>query len=183
MDLLLRRRARAVGPESIREVVFGVEDGVVQNMTLIAGMVGALATNAIVVLAGAVNAIAGVLSMSMGTYLSSQAERDALAACGRTEAITRSPVRDASVMAAAYATGALVPLVPFLLPNIGRAVAVAVAMGLTATALFGLGVLKAVVSRQPPLRSGVLLLALASAAGTAGYLIGVGARLVFRLDL
>ena len=36
---ILRRQSTAAA--SIREVVFGVEDGVVQNMTLVAGMVGA----------------------------------------------------------------------------------------------------------------------------------------------
>ncbi|MDP2623752.1 MAG: hypothetical protein Q8Q29_08145 [Actinomycetota bacterium] len=54
------RRVR-FGPESIREVVFGVEDGVVQNMVLIAGMVGAALSDTIILLAGSVNAIAGVV--------------------------------------------------------------------------------------------------------------------------
>lgn len=70
--LLHPLRRDRVGPESIREVVFGVEDGVVQNMALIAGMVGAALASFVIVLAGSINAIAGVLSMSMGTYLSSQ---------------------------------------------------------------------------------------------------------------
>ena len=36
-----------LGAESIRELVFGVEDGVVQNMTLIVGMIGAALSNRI----------------------------------------------------------------------------------------------------------------------------------------
>lgn len=75
-DQMLSHAFRRVrfGPESIREVVFGVEDGVV--------------------------------SMSMGTYLSSQAERDALVAAGAPVANgLRSPIRDAMVMAGAYAVG------------------------------------------------------------------------------
>src|SRR3990172_2138493 len=95
-----------LGIESIREVVFGVEDGLVQNMTLIAGMVGADLGAGVIVLAGMVNALAGVLSMSMGTFLSSQAERDALVAAGREGGVVRSPGRDAMVMAAAYGVGA-----------------------------------------------------------------------------
>src|SRR3990170_687107 len=91
-----------LGPESIREIVFGVEDGMVQNMTLIAGMVGATLSDGVIVLAGVVNAVAGVLSMSMGTFLSSQAERDALLASGVAAPVARSPLRDAGVMAAAY---------------------------------------------------------------------------------
>lgn len=172
-----------VHPESIREIVFGVEDGVVQNMTLIAGMVGAMVSNGVVVLAGSVNAIAGVLSMSMGTYLSSQAEGDALAAAGCDPGVRRSPLRDALVMAAAYGLGGLVPLLPFAIPIFEPAVAIVVAVALTVAALFALGVLKGAVSRQPRVRSGITLLGLALGAGLAGYLIGVLARTVFGLEV
>lgn len=172
------RRAR-LGPESIREIVFGTEDGVVQNMALIAGMVGATLSGGVIVLAGSINAIAGVLAMSMGTYLSSQAERDALVAHNGGVDAERSPVRDAMVMALAYAVGAFVPLVPFMLPFLGRTAAVWGAVFMAGIALFALGVVKAEVSGQDRIRSGVQLLLLASAAGLAGYLIGSAAQAVF----
>jgi VIT1/CCC1 family predicted Fe2+/Mn2+ transporter len=185
VHLLLKplRRDR-LGPESIREVVFGVEDGAVQNTALIAGMVGAGLASSVIVLAGSINAIAGVLAMSMGTYLSSEAERDALLADDSTTGgRLRSPIRDAFVMAAAYAFGALVPLLPFTLPFVGRGVAIAAAVALAATTLFALGVLKADVSHQPRLRSGVQLLVLASIAGLTGYLLGVAAQAIFGIDV
>lgn len=169
-------------PESIREIVFGVEDGVVQNMTLIAGMVGARLSGGVIVLAGCVNAIAGILSMSLGTYLSSQAERDALCAAACDSGVRRSPHRDAAVMAAAYGAGALVPLAPFTLPFLSTGAAVSLAVVLTVAALFGLGVLTGVVGRQPRIRSGVRLLTLALGAGVVGYLIGVLARTAFGLS-
>jgi len=182
--LLNPLRRDRLGPESIREVVFGVEDGVVQNMALIAGMVGAGLASSVIVLAGSINAIAGVLSMSMGTYLSSQAERDALLVDDSgIGGVLRSPIQDAVVMAGAYAFGALVPLLPFTLPFVGRGTAVAAAIGLTAVTLFALGVLKANVSRQPRLRSGIQLLVLASLAGVAGYLLGVAAQAIFGIEV
>jgi VIT1/CCC1 family predicted Fe2+/Mn2+ transporter len=122
MHLRLRPSAvsrRRFGADSIRELVFGIEDGVVQNVTLIAGMVGASLPNQIIVIAAAINAIAGVLSMSMGTYLSSKAERDvALATSDESAAVGHrincdSPLRDALIMAGAYTVGAVVPLLPF----------------------------------------------------------------------
>ncbi|MBT8212924.1 MAG: VIT1/CCC1 transporter family protein [Acidimicrobiia bacterium] len=186
MQLLFRPvRGGQFRPESIREVVFGVEDGVVQNMTLIAGMVGASLSATVIVLAGSINAIAGVLSMSVGTYLSSQAERDALIAGGadRNGNGLRSPVRDALIMAAAYALGAVVPLIPFMLtfldkvPAFGAAAVVALAM------LYWLGVVKAVVGNQPKMRSGIQLLLLATAAGVVGFLLGAAARAIFGIDV
>jgi predicted membrane protein (TIGR00267 family) len=175
-------RRRWLGPESIREIVFGVEDGVVQNMTLIAGMVGATMSGGVIVLAGVVNAVAGVLSMSMGTFLSSQAERDALTATGVESVVRRSPIRDAVVMAAAYGVGAVVPLLPFTIPMMSRTAAVIAAVTLTAVGLFALGALKGALSKQARLRTGAQLLLLASAAGLAGYLIGAMARSVFNLS-
>lgn len=175
------RRAR-LGPESIREIVFGTEDGVVQNTALIAGMVGASLSNSVIVLAGSINAIAGVLAMSMGTYLSSQAERDALLAHNGGLEAERSPVRDALVMAMAYAIGALVPLLPFVLP-FGRTQAVVATIVLAGAVLFLLGVAKAEVSGRPHVRSGIELLVLASAAGLAGYLVGVAAQAMFDIAI
>ncbi len=175
---------RSLAADSIREVVFGVEDGVVQNMTLVAGMVGAQLSSRVIIIAASINAIAGVLSMSMGTYLSSQAERDvARATEGPLPAAGRSPGRDALVMAGAYALGAGVPLVPFVagLSPVGLALLVAVA--LTAATLFGLGALKGELSHQSRIRSGLQMLLLASAAGIAGFLIGVAARGIFSLEV
>jgi VIT1/CCC1 family predicted Fe2+/Mn2+ transporter len=183
---------RGPGAESIRELVFGVEDGVVQNMTLIAGMVGAALSSKIILIAAAINAIAGVLSMSMGTYLSSQAERDvALARRDGAEppAINpdlplpiRSPRRDALVMAGAYAVGATIPLLPFIGGFLDDGPALALAIVLAGLTLFFLGVGKGSLSNQHPIRSGFQMLILASAAGLAGYFLGVVARAVFGLD-
>jgi VIT1/CCC1 family predicted Fe2+/Mn2+ transporter len=176
-------RRRSVGAASIREVVFGVEDGVVQNMALIAGMVGGGLTNRVVVFAGAINAIAGVLSMSMGTYLSSRAEIDVADAMdGEAAPPHNSPGRDAAVMATAYAVGAMAPLLPFTI-GLSRPTSLVLAMIVTAVTLFALGVGKAVLSGQQRAKSGLQMLTLASAAGLLGYLIGVAARAIFDLQV
>ncbi|MDH3605591.1 MAG: VIT1/CCC1 transporter family protein [Acidimicrobiia bacterium] len=181
----LRNGRPPVGPESIRELVFGVEDGVVQNLTLIAGMVGGGLSSAVIVFAGAVNAIAGVLSMSMGTYLSSKAEQDVAAAVanGHAPFEQATPGRDAAVMAGAYAVGAFVPILPFALSFLDRPVSLGLAVVLALLTLFILGYGKAVVSHQRRVRSGMEMLVLASAAGLLGFLLGALARGVFGLDV
>ena len=60
---------------SIREVVFGAQDGLVSTFAVVAGLAAAGVGNLVVLLGGAVSAVAGVLSMSIGTYLSSRAQR------------------------------------------------------------------------------------------------------------
>ncbi|HZF05956.1 MAG TPA: VIT1/CCC1 transporter family protein [Patescibacteria group bacterium] len=60
---------------SIREVVFGAQDGLVSTFAVIAGLAAAGVGPLVVLLGGAVSAMAGVLSMSIGTFLSSRAQR------------------------------------------------------------------------------------------------------------
>ena len=65
---------------SIREVVFGAQDGLVSTLAVVAGLAAAGAEHLAVLLAGAVSAVAGVLSMSIGTFLSSRAQQQVYAA-------------------------------------------------------------------------------------------------------
>jgi vacuolar iron transporter family protein len=60
---------------SIREVVFGAQDGLVSTFAVVAGLAAAGVGPLVVLLGGAVSAMAGVLSMSIGTFLSSRAQR------------------------------------------------------------------------------------------------------------
>jgi VIT1/CCC1 family predicted Fe2+/Mn2+ transporter len=60
---------------SIREVVFGAQDGLVSTFAVVAGLAAAGVSNVVVLLGGLVSAVAGVLSMSIGTFLASRAQR------------------------------------------------------------------------------------------------------------
>lgn len=60
---------------SIREVVFGAQDGLVSTFAVVAGLAAGGVGALVVLLGGAVSAMAGVLSMSIGTFLSSRAQR------------------------------------------------------------------------------------------------------------
>ncbi|HEY7518606.1 MAG TPA: VIT1/CCC1 transporter family protein [Methylomirabilota bacterium] len=222
---------------SIREVVFGAQDGLVSTFSVVAGLAAAGVGNLVVLLGGAVAAVAGVLSMSIGTFLASRAQRQlyetelarerreirehpgeeiaeliaALHARGMarpdaaevarrigrhpdlllsTLAIFElglapqrlgTPVRDALVMAVAFAVGSVVPLVPFLL---GPALpALALAAAVTLAALFLVGVLKARVAGVSPLRSGLEVALLAAASGLLSFGLGRLASVVLGVDI
>jgi VIT1/CCC1 family predicted Fe2+/Mn2+ transporter/rubrerythrin len=60
---------------SIREVVFGAQDGLVSTFAVVAGLAAAGLGHLVIILGGAVSAVAGVLSMSIGTFLASRAQR------------------------------------------------------------------------------------------------------------
>jgi VIT1/CCC1 family predicted Fe2+/Mn2+ transporter/rubrerythrin len=220
----------------IRELVFGAQDGLVSTFAVVAGLAAAGGHNVTVFLAGAMSVIAGVLSMSVGTFLSSRAQRQvyeaelelergeirqspgeeaaelvaALMARGmsRPDAaeVTRrvarypgvmldvvgvfelglapqrlgTPVRDAFVMAAAFAAGGLTPLLPFLLP---ARIALPVSALASVAALFLVGALKARLARISIVRSGLEVVVLGVGSGLVGFAIGRLASIALGVDL
>ncbi len=58
----------------IREVVFGVQDGLLSTLGFVAGLNGAGANSHLVLLAGLVEMFSGAMSMAAGAYLSGKAE-------------------------------------------------------------------------------------------------------------
>ena len=60
----------------VREIVFGMNDGLVEVLASVAGIVGIYKSNIVAALAGLIIGISGTLSMSVGAYLSSRSEKD-----------------------------------------------------------------------------------------------------------
>lgn len=61
---------------NLRAAVFGINDGLVSNMSLILGMVGANANEHYIVLAGIAGLLAGAFSMGAGEYISVRTQRE-----------------------------------------------------------------------------------------------------------
>ncbi len=62
--------------EVIRDIVFGMEDGLVSNLGLVLGVAAGSRDASAVILAGAASMFAGAFSMSAGSYLSSKSQRE-----------------------------------------------------------------------------------------------------------
>ncbi len=73
----------------VREVVFGVQDGLLTTLGLTTGVAtataGAAVAHTTILIAGLVGALAGMVSMGSGAYLATGAERDLLRAAIRKE--------------------------------------------------------------------------------------------------
>ena len=61
---------------TLRAAVFGANDGLVSNLSLIMGVAGASADNDLIVLAGIAGLLAGAFSMAAGEYISMQSQRE-----------------------------------------------------------------------------------------------------------
>src|SRR5215470_1171957 len=67
---LIESRAR------IREFVFGIQDGLISTVGLLAGVQGATQSSVVVIITGLTAMFSGAISMAAGSYLSSSAEKD-----------------------------------------------------------------------------------------------------------
>jgi predicted membrane protein (TIGR00267 family) len=81
-----------------------------------------------------------------------------------------SPIQGAVVMGAAFALGALAPILPYLLLPIG--VAVWVSILATGAVLFAIGVVKTRWTHGKAIASGIEILAIGAVAGIVGYFFG-----------
>ena len=64
------------GSETVRDVVLGMSDGLTVPFALAAGLSGAVASSAVVLVAGVAELAAGAIAMGLGGYLAAKSEAD-----------------------------------------------------------------------------------------------------------
>lgn len=73
----LEQRHKGIGHAgSIRAAVFGVNDGLVSNISLLAGIAGASVNHSTLILTGVAGLLAGACSMASGEYVSVRSQRE-----------------------------------------------------------------------------------------------------------
>jgi vacuolar iron transporter family protein len=91
--LATRGRNRLSG--TFRAAVFGANDGLVSNLSLVMGMAATGVGNTVVLLSGIAGLLAGALSMGAGEYVSVRSQRELLSATRPTQAtLTAAPALD-----------------------------------------------------------------------------------------
>jgi vacuolar iron transporter family protein len=210
----------------IRELVFGVEDGMTSTLGAITGIATATGDHFTVVLAGSVVIAVESIAMAVGSYLSSKSEREIDERKLREERIEiqkfpkeeteemiemyirdgwpkeladtmahtaaknedlllkemayrelhinpdnlENPARNGVIMFFSYIVGGAFPITPYLLLPVYTAIPVSI--GVTLIGLFSLGAYTSRFSKRAWWKSGLEMLALASAAAGVGYLVG-----------
>jgi predicted membrane protein (TIGR00267 family) len=74
--ILSRERWHKGGGGSIRELIFGINDGLVSTLSLVSGVAGADPGRGVVLLAGLAGLLAGAISMAAGAYISTKSQRE-----------------------------------------------------------------------------------------------------------
>jgi vacuolar iron transporter family protein len=224
-DVGVRHRGGLGG--NLRATVFGVNDGLVSNASLVLGVAGASAPSSFVLVSGVAGLLAGALSMAAGEYVSVRSQREMYEyqiALEREE-IAEYPEEEAEELALIYeargvalaqarevsrallahpdqaldvlsreelglnpddlgspsgaavasflsfATGAAVPLVPFLADMTGDGVLAATA-ALTALALFGVGLALSLFTGRQAVRGALRMVLIGGGAGAVAFGVG-----------
>lgn len=220
------RRHRGGSGGTLRAAVFGVNDGLVSNTSLVLGVAGASAGDPhTMLLSGVAGLLAGAFSMAAGEYVSMASqrelfekqiaeERDELERYPAAEAeelaliyaargltpeeahhvaslLVRDPERALDTLAreelglnpddlgspwgaaassfAAFAAGAILPLIPLV---VAPTHAVPLAAGIAAVALFGVGAALSLFSGRSAWSGGLRMLAVGGLAGAATWAVG-----------
>ena len=210
---------------NLRAAVFGVNDGLVSNASLIMGVAGASSEPKVIVMSGVAGLLAGAFSMAAGEWISVRSqrelfehqiaqERDELERYPEDEAeelalidaargvpleearraareLVKDPEKALALLAReelgldarhlgspwgaalssflAFAAGAILPLLPFVL-KLGSPVVLAAA--LSGAALFVVGMVLSLFSGKSALLGGLRMMLVGSAAGAATFGVG-----------
>jgi VIT1/CCC1 family predicted Fe2+/Mn2+ transporter/rubrerythrin len=82
-----------------------------------------------------------------------------------------NPLKDAAVMCVSFGSSAIIPILPFLFLDVGWS-AIGWSIGLSLTALFGLGLVKGRLVQKSPILQGLEILGIGAASAGLGYLLG-----------
>lgn len=230
--LATRGRNRLAG--TFRAAVFGANDGLVSNLSLVMGMAASGVASSVVLLSGIAGLLAGAMSMGAGEFISVRSQRELLAATRPTQVtlaaapqldlehnelllvyLARGMSREAAEHRVAermgllpcdcdpslslqpdlheeedqheavgtawgaalssfcfFASGAIVPILPFLFGLTGVA-ALVVAGALVGVALLATGAAVGLLSGTSPLTRGLRQLAIGLGAAAITYLLGL----------
>src|SRR5919109_1843679 len=76
LEVIQQKRKVIESRARIREFVFGIQDGLISTVGLLAGVQGATENNIVVIITGLTAMFSGAISMAAGSYLSSGAQKE-----------------------------------------------------------------------------------------------------------
>jgi VIT1/CCC1 family predicted Fe2+/Mn2+ transporter len=173
-----------LSPARVRNIFFGLNDGLVEIVGAVSGFFAAFGEPATVLIAGSTTAVAGALSMAAGAWVASSSESEVRETevarqrfLGQPTArdVSESPLTSALLIGTSYLAGALVPMLPIAmgadtaLPSVLGAGAVIVVVSMILAFLSGMNIRRRVFTN---------LVILATAAAVT-YGIGIATKLVW----
>lgn len=118
----------------VRNLVFGIEDGLVSTVGLLSGIAIAGVSGATIFVTGAILVFVEAFSMAAGSYLSEESVEENFEA---PQSSTRS-IEGSAVMFVSYAVAGFIPLLPYVLLDVSRAFTTSIVCAFAALFILGL---------------------------------------------
>lgn len=163
--------ARALARHYIRDLVYGANDGLITTFAVVSGVEGGALSHLAVLVIGAANLAADGVSMGAGNLLAIRADERAREADGLPE-LEAYPWKHGLATLVAFIVAGALPLLPFVLP-IAPGSRFAWSSASTFAALFALGGVRGLVTREPWWRAGLETLGLGAVVAIAAYGAGL----------
>jgi len=162
----------------LREIIFGLEDGIVSTLGVLIGIAVGTNNRLLVILSGLVVISVESLSMAAGTFLSNKSAIELHQAEDKENLFKRifhrhsqnRPVKESLFMGVSYILGGTISLISFffLPPQLGIISAVL----LSFVFLFTLGFIKGKLAKINPIKSGLEMTLISATAAAIGYIVG-----------
>ena len=171
------RGIRAVTQHYLKDIVYGASDGLITTFAVVAGVEGGALSHRAVLVVGCANLLADGLSMAVGNYLSIRSNESVRRTQRLPEEEAR-PIRHAIATFLAFALAGAVPLVSYVVPFVPVAARASTATLFTFIVLFIVGALRAAVTDDGWLVSGLEMLGLGVAVAVVAFLAGLAVAAV-----
>ena len=161
------RGLAATARHYIRDLVYGASDGIITTFAVVGGVAGGALPPTAVLVIGAANLAADGVSMGVGNFQAIRAHERAREA-ERLPEEEAYPWKHGAATLLAFVSAGAIPLLPYAVPG-SDAARFIWSVVLTMAAMFGLGALRAAVTRERWWKTALETLALGSVVAFAAY--------------
>ncbi len=163
--------------DNIRDIIFGMNDGLVEVVAAVAGLGSALYYANYILLGGIIIALSGTMSMAGGAFLSTEYEKNI-----NIKKDGKKPKSSAMYVGLAYIFGAMFPLLPFIF-GISGYLGVAISLVITAIVLSIVASIISVISDKSIPKSIMKTLLISMGAAAVTIILGYYARVFLHIAI
>ncbi len=169
----------------VGDLVYGANDGVVTTFAVVAGAMGALLPQGVIIIMGLANLLADGFSMGASNYLALRSEkelRDVQGANGtddNADGNTSHLVQHGVITFVAFVVAGSIPLIPYLFSMGNPQASFALSSVLAAVTFWAVGAARTLLTGGNPWKAGIEILAIGSMASAAAFAIGWAVKTSF----
>jgi len=166
-----------VNAGKIKDAVYASSDALIEVLAAVSGLAGVFSSPLYIGFGGVIVGVSGMMSMTIGAYLSSKSEEDIKKASKKLgkmpEADSQgSSEESAKTTAYSYILASIIPVIPFL-AGAGGLLGLSLSYVMTTIATFAMGSIIGILGSVNPVKRGSLMAGLAIGAALATHAIGL----------